>query len=29
MVEVIQSSAYQKQLAGLPGYDNHQTGELA
>jgi molybdate-binding protein/DNA-binding XRE family transcriptional regulator len=28
MVEVIQSPAYQKQLAELPGYDNHQTGEL-
>lgn len=28
MVEVIQSPAYQKQLAGLPGYDNHKTGEL-
>jgi molybdate-binding protein/DNA-binding XRE family transcriptional regulator len=28
MVEVIQSSAYRKQLAGLPGYDSHQTGEL-
>ncbi len=28
MVEVIQSPAYQKQLSGLPGYDNHQTGEL-
>lgn len=29
MVEVIQSPAYQKQLAGLPGYDNRKTGELA
>lgn len=28
MVEVIQSAAYQKQLAGLPGYDNHLTGEF-
>lgn len=29
MVEVIQSPAYQKQIAGLPGYDNRKTGELA
>lgn len=28
MVEVIQSPAYQKQLADLPGYDNHKTGDL-
>jgi len=28
MVEVIQSPAYRKQLAGLPGYENNLTGEF-